>query len=374
MDDPDIVLDLRQLNGNAQSTKFDPFWNELQLYLDEINLAVDERRHSDVLHLPIAISLCHLQELIHDRLEKKHPVSCPPTPSLEWLRLQFWPSNQYNISALKYSGKFKIKYGVQVRQLHRDHQDSHYVSVLLQYVKAFSVQYKSDLLFVSVDDKAIIPVGSPVATGVRGHNRSLVPLDGPQLVALDHDFHINGIVPSVTFVVDVPEKPSDSFFNGQAFVTLKDKVNQPSSALRHAAELMLLVESYFSGQKKPIMVLISDGGPDHRVTFGSVKVACMCLFRALDLDMLICIRTCPNQSWQNLAERVMATLNFALQNVALSRSKMSGQLEELVKNKNTLQDIRTLIESSPEVGEELIDSMSPVKVILAQRFQSMKIN
>ena len=121
------------------------------------------------------------------------------------------------------------------------------------------------------------------------------------------------------------------------------------------------------------MLLVSDGGPDHRVTFGSVKVACMSLFRALDLDMLICVRTCPFQSWQNLAERVMSTLNFALQNVSLSRSKMSEQLEDMIKNKNTLQELRALIESNPEVGLGLIDSMSPVKAILAQRFQNMKI-
>ena len=33
---------------------------------------------------------------------------------------------------------------------------------------------------MSVDDKAIVPVGEPdcpVSTGVRGHSRSLVPLD-----------------------------------------------------------------------------------------------------------------------------------------------------------------------------------------------------
>ncbi len=50
---------------------------------------------------------------------------------------------------------------------------------------------------VSVDDKCIIPVGEtscPVSTGVRGHNRSLVPVDGAQLQASDHDFHLHGIV------------------------------------------------------------------------------------------------------------------------------------------------------------------------------------
>jgi hypothetical protein len=41
---------------------------------------------------------------------------------------------------------------------------------------------------------------------------------------------------------------------------------------------------------KHILVIVSDGGPDHRVTFGSVQVSSLTLFRALDLDMLICVR------------------------------------------------------------------------------------
>ena len=70
-------------------------------------------------------------------------------------------------------------------------------------------------MLVSIDDKAIIPVGEPhgpVSAGVRGHNRSLVPFSGYQVQALYHDFHIHGIVPSVAFFVDVPENVSDSFF------------------------------------------------------------------------------------------------------------------------------------------------------------------
>ena len=45
LDDPELVLDLRRMNGKAQSSLFDAFWGELQAHLDEINLAVDERRH-----------------------------------------------------------------------------------------------------------------------------------------------------------------------------------------------------------------------------------------------------------------------------------------------------------------------------------------
>lgn len=60
LNDADIVLDLRTMNGSAKSTVFDIFWEELQLYFDETILAVDERRHGEVLHMPLVLSLCHL--------------------------------------------------------------------------------------------------------------------------------------------------------------------------------------------------------------------------------------------------------------------------------------------------------------------------
>ena len=194
------------------------------------------------------------------------------------------------------------------------------------------------MMLVSVDDKSIIPVGEPscpVSTGVRGHNRSLVPLHGPQLEALDHDFHVHGIVPSVAFIINVPIMETDSFYSGQAFVTNKDKVTQPSNAFRHATEVTNLIKS-LSSPTQPIVALISDGGPDHRVTFASVQVAALTIFCALNLDMLVCVRTCPYQSWQNVAERVMSTLNLALQNVSLARTAMPDRFEQLVKNKNSL--------------------------------------
>ena len=49
MDDSGIILYLQQSKGFANSTTFDAFWNELQAYLDEITLAVDERQHGEAL-------------------------------------------------------------------------------------------------------------------------------------------------------------------------------------------------------------------------------------------------------------------------------------------------------------------------------------
>ena len=80
----------------------------------------------------------------------------------------------YSSAALCYTGKFKVKYGVHVRKLRKDHPDARYMGTILQYVKGFSVQHRSLVRVMSIDDKAIIPVGEPscpVSTGVRGHNR-----------------------------------------------------------------------------------------------------------------------------------------------------------------------------------------------------------
>ena len=184
-------------------------------------------------------------------------------------------------------------------------------------------------------------------------------------------------MPSVAFFVDIPEHGSDSFFSGEAVVTNKDKVTQPSSAIRHSSELTSIIRTHFGNShghaSKPVLVVVSDGGPDHRVTFGSVKIADICLFRALDLDMLVHVRTCPYQSWQNLAERAMSTLNFALQHVALSRSSMPSEYESLVKNKNTLSEVRAEIAKKPELGDALQDAMASPMIAIGERFQAMKI-
>ena len=139
VDDAEVILDLRRANGRPNSTIFDKFSEELQAYFDETPLAVDERRHGDVLHMPLAISIRQLQEVITEWLKKKFPDTVLPNPSQEWIHLQFWPTNPFSDRALRYTGRLEVKFRVQVRQLHKDHVDRHYMSALLQYSRSFVV-------------------------------------------------------------------------------------------------------------------------------------------------------------------------------------------------------------------------------------------
>ena len=70
--------------------------------------------------------------------------------------------------------------------------------------------------------------GRPVGSVVRPHNSSFAPAnEGPVLNALDHDFAVCGVVPSVIFKSEIPENAYSSFFEGTAFVTCKGKIWSP---------------------------------------------------------------------------------------------------------------------------------------------------
>ena len=65
-----------------------------------------------------------------------------------------------------------------------------------------------------MDNKATVPIGEPfntISTGVCGHNKSLGTVDGC-IRALDHDWKLCGLIPSVSLLCDIPESTKHTFF------------------------------------------------------------------------------------------------------------------------------------------------------------------
>ncbi|KAL5012660.1 hypothetical protein ScPMuIL_011211 [Solemya velum] len=153
---------------------------------------------------------------------------------------------------------------------------------------------------------------------------------------------------------------------------VKDLVLEPSSPLRHIAELkqILMNEELLA---KPVLCIYSDGGPDHRLTYLSVQLAIACLFLSGQFDMIIAARTPPMASWKNPPERIMSILNLALQAVGLMRAAASGECERKMKSANGLGQLRELAQSNPEMRQEMVDSIEPVKTLLTQMFQRLKL-
>ena len=190
---------------------------------------------------------------------------------------------------------------------------------------------------------------------------------------MDHDFHVAGITPSVVFVSFIPSSIDDTFFTGSVCVITKDKAFQPSSPMRHAAELQFVIDDKLGDTHPPILFMYSDGGPDHRLTYGSVQVSIVCLFLRLNLDMVVAVRCAPHQSWTNLAERCMSILNLALQNVALQRESMSEEFEKYASDVSTLSELRSTASSKPDFKTAYLSSMQPVIDLVSGRFARMKL-
>ena len=269
-------------------------------------------------------------------------------------------------------GRLNIKFMVQKRQWRKDHPDAHYGSALFRYLREFSVMFRDYTVLACLDDKHRIKIGEPsfpVAAAERG--RRVIVAVGTTFEVGDHDFTKFSIVPSVVLINDIPHEVEDSWYCGRVIVTLKEASFEPSTPLRHVTELRKILTSR-DDIIKPILCIYSDGGPDHRVTYLSVKVSLILLFRALDLDYLLAVQTAPYNSWRNPVERVMATLNIGLQSVGLMRKAGDDAFERLAAACNSLKDLRKAAEKVPQFRNDVIDSVAPVKVLLSQIFQRLQ--
>ena len=239
-------------------------------------------------------------------------------------------------------------------------------------MREMAIRYREHTLFLSVDDKAKIPVGEPnfpLSAVARGKRVLVAP---NQLCAVgDHDFSRMSFTPSAVLVVDVPESMSESFLRGKPYYSLKFQATTPSTALRHSAEMTTIAKQ---NQNPPIQMLYHDGGPDHNHTFLSVRIALIAYFLMLDLDLLVAVRTPAGWSFLNPVERVHAIANLGLQSVGVMRQELaSPHLERAVKKCNSVAELRAAMDSNEALKEELLDAIQPNLVLLTDALKSQKL-
>ena len=284
LEEPDLTYDLRQLYSGRASL-YDTFWEKAKQFLEEdVGTAVDDRRHSQVVHLAKAVSVRDLREQVTDRCPPDTPI-----PSEEYIRLQFLPRRKNTKTAEYYTGKLEVKRMVQQRQWRKSHEDSHYCACIFRYMREYALMMRDVSVLVCVDDKHRVKVGEPlcpVAAAERG--RQVIVHSRSAFLVADHDFMRFSIIPSVVFEVNIPESIAGSWYDGNVHVLYKDAAFEPSSPSRHAAELVSILRS--KSLTHPVVFLYSDGGPDHRVTYTSVKLALIALFLELNLDHLCTAR------------------------------------------------------------------------------------
>uniref|UniRef100_A0A1X7VKI3 Uncharacterized protein n=1 Tax=Amphimedon queenslandica TaxID=400682 RepID=A0A1X7VKI3_AMPQE len=242
--------------------------------------------------------------------------------------------------------------------------EQHYAAACYRYMKEYSITLRDVCAFVSLDDKYKVKVGEPnypVAAAEQG-KRVIVRSDEVLSVG-DHDFTKFSLVPSVVFILNIPEQISDSWYSGSVYVGVKDLIFEPSSPFRHHTELFSVLKQV--SLDKPVLFVYSDGGPDHRVTYLYVQLSLIALFLNLDLEYLCVGRTAPYHSWCNSVERIMSIINLGLQCVELARFKMSDEFEKEVSKCSSLTDLRRRLFQRKE---DVKQSLSPLKSTLHSIF------
>ena len=371
-EDPEILWDLR-VNNTGRPEGYSIFLQKCQDFIKgKVETAVDDRRHDNVtnngesvVHLAMAMSARDL----HEQVKKQCPEGTP-IPSIQWLRLQFWP-NKACAASNKHTGRLKVKMVVAARQFRKSHVGVHYASAVFRYQKEFCVKFRAFTSLVCEDDKHTIKVGQtgfPVAAVERGR-RVIVGLNQSFQVG-DHDFTKFSLSPFVSLVVDIPDSIDGSFYDGQVYVGLKDNVFEPSSALRHACELKSCLNT--SDQNSPVEGHYHDGGSDHNLRFLRTQLSQVAYFLQQDLDMLMLVQTPPQHLWKNPTERVMSNLNLALQGIGVMRTETATQ-EGPLKQANNLKKIRKLAKKYPSIQDEISDSLQQPKILLGSPFKRCQL-
>lgn len=372
--DEAVLQDQRYLNSRGGKgdghTKFQIFFDKCKTILHS-NGAAEERRHgpADVVHLhsSTVTSLKNLRAKAIAALEKDvrngKLLEVPPYPCEATISLQFSPNDQTVKAAEKLTGRLGVIRKVQRRTLRNQHPDQHFVNASTKYFKEKLVDCRNKcgrkhVRFYGQDDKAKIPVGAdvPISSGARRIQKSIVPTD-PSLntnFAADHDWSNASIVPSVTMHGNVPNEYDGSFFaggeagDGEITVTLNDATFNKSDVFVHTAQLLLDLrtrpaepESEKSAADELMVLLLqTDGGPDHNLNFLRSRLALMGMFLLLDVDAMDILRGAPQGSSLNTVERCMSILNFALCDAALMRGIMPAWAEALVANSNSMKEVR----------------------------------
>ena len=173
-------------------------------------------------------------------------------------------------------------------------------------------------------------------------------------------------------VNDIPERVDKSWYRGKACVGIKISATDPSTALQNGTEVAsALIEKFDTKEAvPPVLILYTDGGPEHRTTYLSVKIAMICLQKYLDLDQVLAVRTAPGHSYRNSAEKINCLLNIGLYGIGCMRQHSTDPFFEQSLSRSTgLVDVRKLIEKNSDRNTKLLkECCQPCMNLISETF------
>ncbi|KAF6028277.1 hypothetical protein EB796_013415 [Bugula neritina] len=244
----------------------------------------------------------------------------------------------YHISrSAAYISLFLID-GIRMKASVMAHQDSKFAAATVKYVHQLAAALgPSEVLFISQDDKARVPIG---ITAANKQAPLLMSLEY-KVTLPDHDWVIaqrHKLIPSVYAVCQIKPnmigQENAVTYSGPTYITIRSGKHDTSSAYSHGLDFNQMIEldemknavKTVDGIVKPVLIFSTDGGPDENPRYPKVLKVAAHHFKHHNLDAVFCITNAPGRSAFNPVERRMAPLSHDLAGLILPHDHYGSHL------------------------------------------------
>ncbi|CAG8588871.1 40509_t:CDS:2 [Gigaspora margarita] len=213
------------------------------------------------------------------------------------------------------------------------HEDTHFCSSLVRNIKEI-VHYW--------DLKARIPLGLAIA-----NKQALILMKLEYRVELpDYDWVVaekHKLIPSVYAILEMQSGKYGNvkaiIYSGPTFIRICSGKHDTSTTYIHSKdfddlmsdEILYNFTTTEDGQSKPVVLMLSDGGPDKNSRYKKTIQVMIEHFIKYDLDTIIVVCFAPYQSASNPVERRMASLSHDLAGIILPHDTFGSHLDEQLK-------------------------------------------
>lgn len=330
-ENPDIKnkLSMRESVGRPSLEQDQPLLLKTIADIAIFGSAVDARRRTETIR-----SIKTLDELVLELKKIGFTISRSGT----YLRLM--PKNSTTVEGRRHVSTVPVKLSRAQTDLHHTHVDSQFATASIHYLESLaSILGPAQVLFLSQDDKARVPIGLTAA-----NKQAPLLMHMEYRVSLpDHDWVVaerHKLIPSVYAGIEIkpmtPGNPQAVGYSGPTFIAIRSGKHSSSTANTHAQdfETLLNIDEFQSlvrtedGSVKPVVIMTVDGGPDENPRYRKVIAFAIRHFKMYNLDALFIATNAPGRSAFNRVERRMAPLSRELAGLILPHDHFGSHLDD----------------------------------------------
>ena len=240
------------------------------------------------------------------------------------------PARSTSKEASRHVDAIDVRVGVKTCDISKENINAHEYFATVEAVRQMSAEYPSEVTLMSCDSKAKVHIGGQAVS--RYHQlRTFFPVDDMPHYH-DHDFPVPGylIEPDGYLVLQAKAQPAvtkdkhgrdivSTPATGPMFVYNRCVKNSSTNIADHVHDISDILHKNQS-LKKPVLALITDGGPDWSPKSNANQFILGKLWKDGGFDMLISCCNAPGLSRYNPVEHLWSPCSKWLAGVSLSAS------------------------------------------------------